>query len=365
MKKINVAILFGGRSGEHEVSLTSAKNIISALDKEKYDIFLIGIDKEGRWHYQNKANFLLNETNPKLISLNKSNEEVFPVLSPEKKGVIHFKDGSVVREKIDVVIPVLHGPFGEDGTVQGLLEVANLPYVGSDTIGSSVGMDKDVMKRLLQQAGIPIPKFITFNHVQFKNNEISFNKIKESLGLPFFVKPVNLGSSVGISKVSSEKTFEKSVQEAFQYDLKIIFEENIVGREIEVAILGNYDPKASIPGEIIPKHDFYSYEAKYIDEDGAKLEAPAKLTDDQVKRVQKLAIKVFKVLEAKGLSRVDFFLNKKDEFICNEINTFPGFTKISMYPKLWELSGIKYSELLDKLIELAFERAQLKNSLRV
>ena len=225
MKKINVAILFGGRSGEHEVSLTSAKNIISALDKEKYDIFLIGIDKEGRWHYQNKANFLLNETNPKLISLNKSNEEVFPVLSPEKKGVIHFKDGSVVREKIDVVIPVLHGPFGEDGTVQGLLEVANLPYVGSDTIGSSVGMDKDVMKRLLQQAGIPIPKFITFNHVQFKNNEISFNKIKESLGLPFFVKPVNLGSSVGISKVSSEKTFEKSVQEAFQYDLKIIFEE--------------------------------------------------------------------------------------------------------------------------------------------
>jgi D-alanine-D-alanine ligase len=248
----------------------------------------------------------------------------------------------------------LHGPLGEDGTVQGLLKLADVPFVGSGVLGSAVSMDKDVMKRLFRDAGIPIGKFLTF---RAREKLPSFTEIKEALGSPFFVKPANMGSSVGISKVRSETEYANAVREAFQYDVKIIIEEFIPGREIECAVLGNENPIASIPGEVIPTHEFYSYDAKYIDENGARLEIPAKLDIGCQKRVQELSIKAFKTLCCEGLSRVDFFLKENGELLLNEINTMPGFTKVSMYPKLWEAGGIGYTELISRLIDLALENA--------
>jgi len=364
LKKLNVLVLFGGISGEHEVSLTSAKNIISSLDPGKYNPVLVGIDKSGKWHYYKKANYLLNETDPKLISLSRSNIEVSLSHSPSENNLISLNENLPAGDKkIDVAIPVLHGPFGEDGTIQGLLEMAGIPYVGSDVLGSAIGMDKDVMKRLLREAGIDTPKFVVFNKTDYEEGSISYSKISKHTGIPFFVKPANLGSSLGISKVKSEKDFAKDVKEAFRFDLKVIFEEAITGREIECSVLGNDNPRASLPGEIIPSHEFYSYDAKYIDENGAELETPAKLSKVQIARVQDLSIRVFKVLCAKGLARVDFFLTPEGNFLCNEINTFPGFTKISMYPKLWEATGISFSELIDTLIELAIERISQKKKL--
>lgn len=349
--KLNVAILFGGRSAEHEVSLQSAKNVFDAIDKEKFNPVLIGIDKSGKWLLNDGAKFLLNAEDPKLIKLNQDGESV--ALIPANNGEITNLGDNSTGQKIDVVFPILHGPFGEDGTVQGLLKLANLPFVGPSVLGSAVGMDKDVMKRLLRDAGLPIGKFVAIK----STDEIpEFAEVESKLGLPFFVKPANMGSSVGIAKVHNDSEYSAAVKDAFNYDTKIIIEENISGREIECAVLGNSDPKASIPGEIKPTHEFYSYEAKYIDENGAVAEIPAKLTDEIVKRIQELAVKTFKVLECEGCSRVDFFLKENGEVVVNEINTIPGFTKISMYPKLWEASGISYTELITKLIGLAIER---------
>jgi D-alanine-D-alanine ligase len=365
MRKLNVAVIFGGKSGEHEVSLTSANNIISSLNRNKYNLTLIGIDKSGKWHLQEDGKHLLNEDDPKNISLNKSNIEVMISPSNEKENLVIIENDKISRRKIDVIIPVLHGPYGEDGTIQGLFEIAGIPYIGCDPLGGTVGMDKDVMKRLLNEAGIPIPKFKIFNIVDKRNCTVSFSETKKVLGTPMFVKPANLGSSVGIRKVSDESSFNEAINEAFKFDTKIIVEEGIDGREIECAVLGNEEPRASVPGEIIPTNDFYSYDAKYIDANGAKLQAPAKLTDVETKKMQELSIKAYKVLCANGLSRLDFFLTKDGKFLCNEINTFPGFTKISMYPKLWELSGVKYSELLDELINYGIARFKNKNDLLV
>jgi D-alanine-D-alanine ligase len=311
-KKIRVGILFGGKSVEHEISLLSASNVIAALDRKKYTPVLLKIDKRGRW-----------QTKP----------EVF------------FR-------KVDVVFPILHGPLGEDGTVQGLLKLAGVPFVGASVLGSAVGMDKDVMKRLLREAGIPVAKFITLR----KGEPCSYREAVKLLDSPLFVKPANTGSSVGISKVKRAKDFKAAVQQAFTYDTKVIIEESIVGREIECAVLGNHKPIASIPGEVIPTHEFYSYEAKYLDEQGARIEVPAKLTQGQVTAVRKLSIEAFQVLECSGLGRVDFFLTERGELYVNEINTIPGFTSISMYPKLFEATGIPYAELIDRLIMLALER---------
>src|SRR3989344_7305288 len=238
--------------------------------------------------------------------------------------------------------PVLHGPFGEDGTMQGLLKLANIPFVGADVLGSAIGMDKDAMKRLLRDAGIPIGRFVVLK----KNETSSYKNIVKMLGLPLFIKPANLGSSVGVHKVHNEKGFDEALNDGFSFDTKVIVEEFIDGREIECSVLGNDDPIASVSGEIIVKDEFYSYNAKYIDEDGAMLEIPAKITKSQVRKVQELAIKTFKILECSGMARVDFFMTKKEKIIVNEINTIPGFTSISMYPKLWEASGIGYSELI-------------------
>ncbi len=350
-KKINVAILFGGKSAEHEVSLQSAKNVFEAIDREKYNLIFIGIDKSGKWLLNDSSKILLNAENPKLIKLNKNSDSI--ALVPQSGGKISNLTKDESNLKIDVVFPILHGPFGEDGTVQGLLKLANVPFVGAGVLGSAVGMDKDVMKRLLRDAKVPIGNFIT---VKIDDQIPDFKDIKNTLGLPFFIKPANMGSSIGISKIHNKTEYSEKLKNAFRYDAKILIEEYIKGREIECSVLGNNDPVASVPGEVISNHEFYSYDAKYIDENGAVLEIPAKLSDKKIKEIQDLAIRTFKALECEGLGRVDFFLKDNGKIFVNEINTIPGFTKISMYPKLWEASGISYSELIDRLIQLAIER---------
>jgi len=351
--KITVGIIFGGKSAEHEVSLQSAKNVYDAIDRDRFEPVLIGIDKNGVWRSTGGSLSLLNSSDPRRISLNTSGAPV--TLGPASEGRLSVQADKAALPpnlKLDVVFPILHGPLGEDGTVQGLLKLAGVPFVGTGVLGSAVGMDKDVMKRLFRDAGLPIGKFLTFkSHEKIP----SFAEIEAALQSPFFVKPANMGSSVGINKVRSEAEYENAVKEAFKYDVKIIIEEFIPGREIECAVLGNENPAASIPGEVIPTHEFYSYDAKYIDENGARLEIPAKIDDDCKKRIQELAIKVFQTLCCEGLSRVDFFLKKNGEILVNEINTMPGFTRISMYPKLWEASGIGYTELISRLIELAIK----------
>jgi D-alanine-D-alanine ligase len=360
-RKMRVGIIFGGKSAEHEVSLQSAKNIIDAIDKSKYEVLLMGIDKKGRWHLNDDSTFLLHSDNPKLIQLNRSNEGVALVPGETSNQVMNASSWESVGA-VDIAFPVLHGPLGEDGTVQGLLKLANIPFVGASVLGSAVSMDKDVAKRLLRDAGISIAKFVTYQR-SFKAN-IHFDQVKRELGLPFFVKPANLGSSVGVRKVNAPSEFDQAIDEAFQYDNKILIEEFIQGREIECAVLGNDHPVASVPGEILPQHDFYSYEAKYIDESGAALDIPADLPEDIVSKLQTTAIKAFQTLCCEGMARVDFFLKQDGEIIVNEINTIPGFTKISMYPKLWEASGMSYTELINKLLDLALERFHRESNLK-
>ncbi|MDR0630415.1 MAG: D-alanine--D-alanine ligase [Treponema sp.] len=350
-KKIKVGILFGGKSAEHEVSLQSAKNVFDAIDREKYIPILIGIDKSGKWLLNGASEFLLNPEDPQQIRLNPSGDSV--ALTPQSHGVVSNTSTWKQEQVIDVIFPILHGPFGEDGTIQGLLKLADIPFVGTGVLGSAIGMDKDVMKRLLREAGIPIGNFRV---LQAHERVPDFAELQDALGLPLFVKPANMGSSVGVSKIHDETAFKRSIQEAFSYDRKIIIEEYIQGRELECSVLGNEEPLASVPGEVIASHEFYSYDAKYIDEQGAVLEIPASLPDHTVKAVQALAVKTFKTLAGEGLARVDFFLKPDGNILVNEINTMPGFTKISMYPKLWEASGISYTALIDRLIELALRR---------
>ncbi len=358
-EKINIGILFGGKSAEHEVSLQSAKNIFEAIDRDKYNPILIGIDKTGRWLLNNKSKFLLNDNDLKLIKLNQSSDAV--ALIPQSNGQISNLTTNKATLKIDVVFPILHGPFGEDGTAQGLLKLANIPFVGASVLGSAVGMDKDVMKRLLREADLPIGKFLV---LRSEDTPPDYQEIIDRLGEPFFVKPANMGSSVGVAKVHKQSEYTKAIKKAFDYDVKIILEEYIPGREIECSVLGNNDPIASLPGEVRVSHEFYSYEAKYIDEKGAKLEIPAKLDKQTTKNIQELAIKTFKVLSCEGMGRVDFFLQNNGKIIINEINTIPGFTKISMYPKMWEASGISYTKLIDRLITLAIERFNKEKKLK-
>lgn len=358
-KKIRIGIIFGGKSAEHEVSLQSAKNVIEAINKDKYELVLIGVDKKGKWLLADSSKFLLNNENPKLIKLNSETSQSVALI-PQGDGKIVNLDTHQSDKSIDVAFPILHGPFGEDGTIQGLLKLANIPFVGASVLGSAVGMDKDVMKRLLRDAGIPIAKFLVVK----ENEAPTYEEIVKTLGLPFFVKPANLGSSIGVNKVKNEKDFGKAIREAFKYDRKILIEENIEGREIECSVLGNEDPIVSVLGEVIFNYDFYSYEAKYIDEHGATLEIPAKLSNKIVKKIQTLAVKTFKTLACEGLGRVDFFFKKNSDVLVNEINTIPGFTLISMYPKLWEVSGISYTELIDRLIQLAIERFEREQKLK-
>jgi D-alanine-D-alanine ligase len=356
-RRLRVALLFGGRSAEHEISIQSARNIVEAIDRKKYQVALVGINKKGEW-YLCEA---LPVRGARLTEFKSSRQKV--VLVPTRKG------GALVTlshrpkiQPVDVVFPVLHGPCGEDGTVQGLLKLANVPFVGAGVLGSAVGMDKDVMKRLLRDSGIRTAKFLVFDRPSL--GRIDFTTVKHHLDLPFFIKPANLGSSVGIHKVQDKERFEAAIQDAFGYDSKILIEEFVSGREIECSVLGNDEPAASLPGEIIPRHEFYSYEAKYLDEKGAALEIPAQLPPEIVKEIREVSVRAFKALCCEGMARVDFFLRDNKEVIVNEINTIPGFTKISMYPKMWEASGLSYAELIDRLIQLALERFEREQKLK-
>ncbi|MDR1176994.1 MAG: D-alanine--D-alanine ligase [Treponema sp.] len=348
-KKIKVCILFGGKSAEHEVSLQSAKNVYDALDRNKYEPVLMGITKAGRWVRGEASRFLLNAEDPGRIKLIENGEPVSLI--------------SDNAPPVDVVFPILHGPFGEDGTVQGLLKLAGLPFVGSSVLGSAAAMDKDVMKRLLRDARVPIGRYRALqSHEKFP----SYEEVSAELGEILFIKPANMGSSVGVSKVHNREEYHTALENAFRYDTKLVIEEFIQGREIECSVLGNEEAIASLPGEICASHEFYSYEAKYLDEKGAVLKIPADLPPEIIREVQDLAVKTFHTLCCEGLSRVDFFVREEGSarVIVNEINTMPGFTRISMYPKLWEASGISYSELIDRLIQLALQRFAKENKLK-
>ncbi len=360
-KKINVGLVFGGRSGEHEVSLLSAKSIFNALDKNKYNVFLIGVDKQGHWLLGNPANYLLHSENPKLIALNKSAAKTITPVSKAEKGEIIAVETGKELGKIDVFFPIIHGTYGEDGTLQGMFEMINVAYVGAGVTGSAIGMDKDFQKKLLKQAGLNVADFFTVKKSAYSDNTIG--EVEKKFKYPVFVKPANLGSSVGISKAHNRKELIESIKDAYKYDTKIMVEEYIKGREIECSVLGNDNPVASVPGEVKPHHEFYSYEAKYIDENGAGLIIPADLPKELTLEIQKAAVKTFTSLDCAGFARVDFFLTPENKVYVNEINTLPGFTKISMFPKLFGATGIPYAELLDRLINLALDKKREKDKL--
>ncbi len=349
-QKIRVGILYGGQSAEHEISIISARNVLAALDRERFEPVLVGIDKSGKWLKQDERRLLESARDPRQV-------RVEPGLPAPVEAT---------AQQVDVVFPVLHGTLGEDGAMQGLLEVAGIPYVGAGVLGSAVGMDKDVMKRLLREADIPIADFHTVRSERFTADPAGVCRALLSLGFPMFTKPANAGSSVGVRKVKSEAELEDAVHHALRFDSKAVVEQGIVGREIELAVLGGTPPTVSIAGEIIVEHadGFYSYDAKYLDENGARLEMPAKLAPADLERAQALALRTFEVLECDGLARVDLFFAPDGIFYVNEINTLPGFTAISMYPKLWALSGLPQKELISRLIDLALKRARERAQIR-
>lgn len=381
MKKLRVGVIYGGRSGEHEVSIASAASVMRHLDRARYDPVPLRIEKDGRWTLADKP--------PTAMSAAEVIEQVrLDAARPVRPGreahlIAHPADDTVMtierrREDgtenaavvtglgLDVIFPVLHGPYGEDGAIQGLLELANVPYVGAGVLGSAVGMDKAVMKTLFAAAGLPIVRHVTVLRSEWAARVAAVtSRIEGELGYPVFVKPANLGSSVGISKARSTAELGPAMALAFEYDRKVVVEAGVANaREIECAVLGNDDPEASVPGEIVPSREFYDYEAKYLDE-GSKTIIPAALDAAQVAEIQRMAIAAFKAVDGAGLSRVDFLLERDTgRLYLNEVNTMPGFTTISMYPKMWEASGLSYPELIDRLIQLALERHSEKQQLR-
>jgi D-alanine-D-alanine ligase len=393
MKKLRVGILFGGRSGEHDVSLLSAASVYQAIDHKKYDVQLIGITRDGRWLTAADAAQLLPSSKPEKTSnlragnpdatagaaLLQHGEEVLvapvPAIAEHSGNSLAMLRASAERSLgVDVIFPVLHGTFGEDGTVQGLLELADLAYVGSGVLGSAAGMDKDVMKRLFAAAKLPIPKHVTVLRREWRESPRKVRQhVEAALRYPMFVKPANLGSSVGISKAHDRAELDKAIELAAGFDRKIVVEQSIGGkrgkaRELEVAVLGNDAPEASVVGEVIPCKEFYDYEAKYLSE-GSKLIIPAKLTKAETKRIQQMAIAAFQACDCAGMARVDFLMEpgpsnaaRPRKIYLNEVNTLPGFTSISMYPKLWQASGLAYPKLIDRLIELARERHKEKQA---
>ena len=366
IKKIKVGLIFGGRSGEHEVSFCSASSIIKAIDKDKYTVVPIGITKEGRWISPQDSELALQsgriEGKNTVILLN----------DPSGRALIRIDnnqrlDKSSASERVDLIFSVLHGPYGEDGTVQGLLELADIPYVGAGVAASAISMDKDLMKIIFKQRNLPILKWLTIKRKEWqKDKEKILSLIQNSFEYPLFVKPTNLGSSVGITKVHKKEELEKAIDLASSYDRKILIEEGLEEvREIECGVLGNDEPRASVVGEVRPAGEFYDYDSKYIDKE-TQLIVPADLPDGVSQEVQEIALRAFKAVDAAGMARVDFFVSKKENKIyLSEINTIPGFTSVSMYPRLWEASGVSYPELIDRLIQLALERHQDKNQNKV
>jgi len=361
---IKVGVLYGGRSCEHDVSCCSAASVIKYLDRSKYEVYAIGIDHEGRWHVQDTPDIVEDKDFGSILKLNKTGDWLVNHFEREGKLFLYNK----ISNKeifVDVVFPVVHGTFCEDGSLQGLLELAMVPYVGADVLGSAIGMDKDVSKRLLRESDIPVVDWVKVSkHIWDSEKQGIVKEIVNRIGFPCFIKPCNAGSSVGITKVKALEFLENGIENAFQWDNKILVEKGVNAREIEFSVIGNDNPQSSIPGEIRPKHEFYSYEAKYIDSNGAELLIPAEIDRDLINKMKEVAVKGYSVLCCKGMARVDFFLDRDNRFYLNEINTLPGFTNISMYPKLWEETGIDYKTLLDKLIDLAFDRKKEKNRLR-
>lgn len=363
-RKLRIAVIFGGRSGEHEVSLVSAESVMKNLDRSKYEVVPIGITRDGKWLTTNnsldtlKAGSSPKLTTEKIISPDTTKKRLVPV---SKK---YLKTGMASQGKIDVIIPVLHGTYGEDGTVQGLLELAGIAYVGANVLASAVGMDKIIQKQLFSQVGLPIVKYVHYLSKQIKREFSKISRDIAMLGYPVFVKPANLGSSVGISIVHTKKNLKTALLHAAEFDRKLIVEKAVMNpREIEAAVLGNDSPKVSVLGEVIASSGFYDYDAKYID--GLSYTViPAKLGKKKVKEIQAFAIKAFKTIDCSGMARVDFLLTQQGKIYLSEVNTIPGFTSISMYPKLWEASGIKYPKLLDKLITLALERQRERDILK-
>jgi D-alanine-D-alanine ligase len=358
MKK-KIALIFGGKSAEHEVSIVSASNIFNAIDTSLFETLLIGISKQGSWYQFANADVF-----KKYKSLNDeelpSNHLCSLLSYNEKPFLLNLKTNE--KTALDAAFPIIHGTMGEDGTLQGFFKIINLPFVGCGVLSSSIGMDKDYMKRVLTHAGIPNSKYVLLH----KNQPHHYNDIVSKLGSPFFIKPANAGSSVGVHKVKSEIDFMKMINDSFLYDHKVLAEEFIDGKEVECSVMGlNSNPKSSLPGELIVKHEFYSYEAKYIDANGAEVVIPAHISTEQIKAVQSMAEKTYQVLGCDGLARVDFFLKKDGSLIVNEINTLPGFTQISMYPKMWIASGLSYKELITQLINLAFEKHLLDSQLKM
>jgi D-alanine-D-alanine ligase len=361
MKK-RVAVIFGGKSAEHEISLMSAKNVVNALHPDKYEAILIGIDANGSWKYLKDAQTLLNSGKLTKFSETQKNTKEVSVVPGQEGSSLAMAGQSFT---IDVVFPVLHGPFGEDGTVQGMLKLLNVPYVGPDVLGSSVSMDKDIMKKLLRDSKIPVARWVCMR--PHEKADYSYSKVSKELGTTLFIKPANMGSSIGVHKATNEKEYNAGIEDAFQYDNKVLVEEQIKGREIECSVLGNEFPKASLPGEVIvtSKDGWYSYDAKYVDEKGADIKIPADLPAHMIKRIQETAVATFKALSCEGMARVDMFVCADEKIYLNEINTIPGFTNISMYPKMWEASGLKYSDLIDTLIDLAIQRFTRDQKLKI
>ena len=360
--KLSVVLLFGGRSGEHEVSLNSAQSIFKAIDRSRYNVETIGINKQGQWFWGVLPENVLSEGFP----LADQAQQVTLVIDPTKPHFMALNGSSLPNQgQFDLIFPVLHGPYGEDGTLQGLLEMANVPYVGSGVLGSSLGMDKDRMKAVFFEKGLPLARYVTLLRSDFLNqSEPCLKAIETKIGYPCFVKPANLGSSVGISKAHHREELMEALNVAAVFDRKIVVEENINGREIEVSVLGNDAPEASLPGEVKPAEEFYTYEAKYSNI-GSSLSIPASLDESVTLSLRKMAVEAFQAVEACGLSRVDFFVTPNNEIFLNEINTLPGFTEISMYPKLWEATGVGYSELIDRLISLGMERFKDKQTSKI
>lgn len=364
LKRKKLAVIFGGRSGEHVVSLRSAASVMEAVDREQYEVIPVGITRQGAWITGPDAWPVLWEQ--------RDYREAQPaalLADPEKPGLLIQGSSSPnewLYQPLDIVFPLLHGTYGEDGSIQGLMEMAGLPYVGSGVLGSSAGMDKVIMKQLFQQNGLLQASHLSLYRYQWLGDQASWqSSVENELGYPCFVKPANLGSSVGISKVQSAEDFPAAVEEALLYDDKVIIEEYVKGREIECAVIGDLEAEASLPGEILPCNEFYDYNAKYID-DRSGLVIPVQLGEGLEQEVKELSVKAFKAVEASGLARVDFFLSQDEEALyINEINTMPGFTSISMFPKLWEASGVSYKELINKLLDLAEERFRRRRGLMV
>lgn len=349
---MKLGILCGGKSAEHDISLRSAYNLYNGLlESDHIEPVLIAISREGHWMYRPDGQLLQLAENTSQPTIHPDTTAVF--LPPSSQGQLWELGGGKLPFQLDVIFPILHGPLGEDGAMQGLLKISETPFIGPDVLGSAVGMDKDIMKKLLIEAGIAIGPYVS---LRASDKALSFAEAQSTLGIPMYIKPANMGSSVGITKVTTQEEWQPALNEAFKYDSKIVIEQNIVGRELECAVLGNEFPEASTVGEIEPVTDFYDYEAKYLNDQDAKLNIPAELDDETLARIQAEAIKTYKALECAGLGRVDVFLTDNGDILVNEINTLPGFTNISMYPKLWEYSGLSYVNLIEKLAHHAIDR---------